>query len=83
MPVEIDPDRGVDRPVADLASRIFTTPQEPAGTVDEDRGVDLLQRPRPPGVHLLDHPIGDPADRVLEDRGAVDVGELSGDFAGR
>jgi hypothetical protein len=75
---QADPDRGVDRAVGDLAVTDLDHDR-----VDEDRGVDLVQGPGGPGLHLLDHLVGDPADRLLADRGAVDLVEVSRDLTGR
>lgn len=77
MAVEVDADRGVDRPVADLPVADLDHDR-----VDEHRGVDLLQRPGPPRLHLLDDPVGDPRDGVLGHRHPVNVGEVSRDLAG-
>ena len=41
-----------------------------------------LQWPRPPGLHLLDHPVGDLADGVLGHRRAVHLGEMRADLTG-
>src|SRR3954449_9220665 len=60
--VEVDADRGVERPVADLAVADLDV-----DSVDENRRVDRRKRPTGPGLHLLHHPIGDPTDRVLAD----------------
>ena len=57
---QADPDRGVERPVGDLPVADLDHDR-----VDEDRRVDLIQRPGRPVVHLLDHLVGDPADRLL------------------
>ena len=57
-----DPDRRVDGPVGDLPVADLDDDR-----VDEHRRVDLVQRPRLPGLHLLDHPVGDPADGLLGD----------------
>src|SRR3954452_9380639 len=64
-----DPDRGVDRPVGDLPVTDLDHDR-----VDEDRRVDLLQRPGGPGLHLLEDLVGDPGDGLLAHRGAVDLG---------
>ena len=77
LPGQGDADRGVDRPVGDL----------PVPDLDHD------QRPRrPPHTprraagcpvgHLLEDLVGDPADRLLRHRGAVDLGEVRADLAG-
>jgi hypothetical protein len=52
--------RGVDRSVADL-----TVPDFHHDRVDEDRRVDLIEWPHGPVVHLFDHLVGDPADRLV------------------
>jgi hypothetical protein len=51
--------------------------------VDEDRGVDLVQGPGGPGLHLLDHLVGDPRDRLPRDARAVDLLEVRRDLPGR
>src|SRR3954464_7670279 len=61
-------------------SRTLTMPS--ADRVDEGRGVDLLLWPGGPGLHLLEHLVGDPGDRLLRDRGAVDLLEVRGDLPG-
>lgn len=59
MAGQVDPDRGVDRTVPDLAVADLDVDR-----IDEDRGVDLLQRPRGPFGHLGHDFVGDPRDRV-------------------
>ena len=57
----------------------------PAGnTVIRDVGwkPSLVQGPGLPGLHLLDHLVGDPADGLLGYRGAVDLLEVRGDLPG-
>jgi hypothetical protein len=76
-PAQIYADRGVERLVADLPVTDLDVDR-----VDEHRGVDRLQRPAGPGGHLLEHLVGDPADRVLGDRGAVHLVEVRGDLPG-
>ena len=73
--VQGHPDRGVDRPVGDL-----TVADLHHDRVDEDRRVDLVQRPVLPRLHLLDHLVGDPADGLLRHRGAVDLREVRADL---
>jgi hypothetical protein len=51
--------------------------------VDEHDRVDAIKRPRLPRGHLLDDRLGDPADRLLRDLGAIDVGQVRADLAGR
>src|SRR5579859_4301326 len=77
-PLDGDADDGVDRPVGDLAVTDLDLDR-----IDEDHRVDLVEWPALPGDHLLDHPVGDPRDRVPRDLRAVHVGEVSGDLAGR
>ena len=55
-----DPDRGIDRPVRDLPVADLDHDR-----VDEDRGVDRVERPGLPGLHLLDDLVGDPGDGLL------------------
>ncbi len=74
---QVDPDRGVERPVRDLAVADLDVDR-----VDEDRGVHLLQRPRGPFGHLGQHPVGDLGDGVLGQRGAVDLLEVRRHLAG-
>ena len=71
VPAQVDPDRGVERLVADLPVADLDVDR-----VDEDRRVHPLQRPRRPGLHVLHHPVGDPGDGVLGHAGAVDLGEV-------
>src|SRR3954453_12852488 len=73
-----DPDRDVDRPVGDL-----TITDLDEDRIDEHHRIHRLQRTVAPLGHLADHLVGDPADGVLRDCGPVDVGEVSGDLAGR
>jgi hypothetical protein len=77
-PSQADADRRVERPVGDLPVADLDHDR-----VDEDRGVDLVQRAGGPIVHLLDHLVRDPRDGLLADRGAVDLGEMRGDLPGR
>jgi hypothetical protein len=76
FPAESDPDRGVERSVGDLAIADLHHDR-----VDEDRGVDSIQGPYRPIVHLLDHLVGDPADRLLGHRRTVDLGEVRRNLA--
>lgn len=71
-------DGSVDGPVGDLA-----VAELDVDGVDEYGGVDLIQRPRHPLGHLAQHPVGDPADGVLAQRGAVDLLEVRRDLTGR
>ena len=57
---EGDADGSVDRPVGDLP-----VPHLDHDRVDEDGRVDLIERTLLPGLHLLDHLVGDPADGLL------------------
>ena len=56
LAVEGDPDRGVERPVRDLPVADLDHDR-----VDEHRRVDRVERAGCPGLHLLDHLVGDPA----------------------
>jgi hypothetical protein len=47
--------------------------------IDEDHGIHLLQRPAQPLHHLARDLLGDPADRVLGDPGAVHLMEVRRD----
>ena len=76
--IQVDPDRGAHRPVTDLVVTDLDHDR-----VDEHRRVDLLQRPVGPGLHLLDHLVGDPADGVLGDRRPGDLLEVRADLPGR
>ncbi|SIH57308.1 Uncharacterised protein [Mycobacteroides abscessus subsp. abscessus] len=71
FPGQGDPDRGVERPVGDLAVADLHHDR-----VDEDRGVGLIQRPHRPIVHLLEYLVGDSADGLLGHRRTVDLGEV-------
>ena len=75
--VQADTDRGVDGPVGDLPVADLDHDR-----VDEDRGVDLIEWPHRPVLHLLEHLVGDPADRLLAHRGAVDLSEVRSDLPG-
>ncbi|MBB6333452.1 hypothetical protein HD592_002330 [Schaalia hyovaginalis] len=48
-----------------------------------DRGVEGLQWTAHLRVHLVNNAVGDPVDRVLQDRRAVDPGEVGADLTGR
>ena len=77
VPVQVDPDRGVERLVADLPVTNLDHDR-----VDEDRRIDPLQRPGGPRLHVLDDLVGDPADSVLGHRRPVDLGEVRADLPG-
>ena len=77
LPGQAHPDRGVDRPVGDLAIADLDHDR-----VDEDRRIDLVQGSGGPGLHLLEDLVGDPADRLLRDRGSVDLLEVCSDLSG-
>jgi hypothetical protein len=77
LPGQGDADGGVDGPVGDLP-----VPDLHHDGVDEDRRIDLIERPAAPGLHLLDHLVGDPRDRLLAHRRAVDLGEVRADLPG-
>ena len=77
-PLQVDPDRHVDRPVGDLPVADLHHDR-----VDEHHRVHPVQRPVLPLGHLLDDLVGDPGDGVLADRRAVHVGEMRGDLPGR
>ena len=74
---QVDPDRGVERLVADLPVADLDYDR-----VDEDRRVHRLQRPGGPGLHVLDDLVGDPRDGVLRDLRPVHLGEVRGDLPG-
>ncbi len=60
--------------------------EPPAGNtiIRDDRWKpSLVQRALLPGLHLLDHLVCDPRDRLLAHRRAVDLGEVRADLAGR
>src|ERR1700692_2103023 len=71
FPGQGDPDGRVEGPVGDL-----TVADLHHYRVDEDRSVGLIQRSYGPVVHLLDHLVGDPADRLLGHRRPIDLGEV-------
>lgn len=73
-----DPHGHVDGPVGDLPVADLDE-----DGVDEDHWIYRFQRPVAPFGHLADHLVGDPADGVFADGGAVDVGEVCRDLAGR
>jgi hypothetical protein len=66
-----DSDRHVDRAVHDLPVADLDH-----DGVDEHHRIDPIQRPVAPLTHLLHHRVGDPADGVLADGRAIDVGEV-------
>jgi hypothetical protein len=63
--VQVDPDRGVERLVADLPVADLHHDR-----VDEHRRIHRLQRPGRPRRHVLDDPVGDPRHGVRGDRRA-------------
>jgi len=46
-----------------------------------DDRVDRIQRPGAPRVNVLEYRVGDQADRVAADLGAVELGQMRGDVA--
>ena len=77
MPLQVDPDRDVERLVADL-----TVANLDVDRVDEVRRIDRQQWPRGPALHLLEVLFGDPRDGVLADaRGAVHLRKVRADLA--
>jgi hypothetical protein len=44
--------------------------------VEEDHGVDVVERPLLPLPDVLDHRVGDAADQVTSDLDAVNVGQM-------
>jgi hypothetical protein len=77
LTVEGDADGRIERPVGDLPVADLDHDR-----VDEHRGVDLVQRAGGPVVHLLNHLVGDPRDRLLRYRGPVDLSEVRADLPG-
>jgi hypothetical protein len=51
--------------------------------VDEHHRVNPIQGPGEPVVHLLDHGVGDLADRLLRHRGPIHLGEVRRDLPSR
>lgn len=72
------PDRGVERLVTHPA-----VPNLDVDRVDEHRRMHRQQRPRGPGRHVLQHPVGDARHGVLGHRRAVHLGEVRADLPGR
>lgn len=75
LPGQRHSNRRIDRPVRHLPVADLHHDR-----VDEDRRVHLFQGPRGPFVHLLDDLVGDPRDRFLADRRAVDLREVRTDL---
>ena len=79
LPVQGDPDRGVDRPVGDLPVADLDHDR-----VDEDRRVDLVQRPVRPTSFISSITLSVIREIVsLRHRRAVDLGEVRADLPGR
>ncbi len=76
-PVEIHPDGDVRGSVADLVAVADFDHQR----IEVDDRVDLLQRPRLPGLDLVEHRVGDFGDGVVGQLGAQCAGQVMGDVA--
>ncbi len=78
-PVQVDPDRQVHRlgthrpPVADLRDQ----------RIDVDDRIHLVQGPVLPGLHVLEHLVGDPRDRVVRHLYPDRAGQMVADVADR
>ncbi len=49
--------------------------------VQEDDGIDGVERPGLPGLHLLQHTVSDPRDRLVRQFGAIDLPQMVLDVA--
>jgi hypothetical protein len=73
--INSDTDHHIDRTVRHLA---FADLHEHG--VNEDHRIHTIEWPVLPSDHALQHPVGDPGDRLLRHPGAIDLRHMSADL---